>query len=103
MIPVNAGKEFRKGFLTLFETFKSTVLIHQNYKCNNAEIIEVQGMKNADKKDSSKIMFQFPEKFEVNKGDVIQQKGSTVIWKIYEIEDRVVNDAFICFVLHVKK
>ena len=100
---INAGQEFRKGFFQLLKTFGGTVLLHKNFNCDDSEIVELKGMKNSKKEDSSVIMFQFPERFDVKIGDVLQQKGSSEYWKIYETEEKIVTDVFVYFILYVNK
>lgn len=100
---INAGKEFRKGFFQLLETFGGQIIIHKNFNCDDSKCFETKGMKNYKKEDSSVIMFQFPDKIDANIGDVLQQKNSTEYWKIYKTEEKIVTDVFVYFILYVNK
>ncbi|MDH7444798.1 hypothetical protein [Aquimarina sp. 2201CG14-23] len=100
---INAGKEFRKGFFKLLDTFGGQIIIHKDFNCDNSSSYEVKGMKNHKKEDSSVVMFQFPEKIDVQVGDILQQKNSSEFWKIYKIEEKIVTNIFVCFILYVNK
>jgi len=100
---INAGKRFREGFLQLLKTFGGTVVIIKDFKCSNSSQVEVKGMKNSKKDNSSIIMFQFPDKQDIVVGDVIQQKGSSEYWKVYETEEKITTDIFVYFIAYVNK
>lgn len=100
---INAGKEFRRGFFELFKTFAGSIVLHKNFNCSNVELIEVKGMKNNEKGRPANVMFQFPDKFDVKIGDVIQQKGSSDLWRIYKTEDKIIGNVFVYFITYVKR
>lgn len=99
---INAGKELKKGFLQLLETFGGQIVVHVNFNCDDSDFFEVKGMKNKKKEDSSDI-FQFPDRLNVKIGDVVQQKNSSEFWKIYRTEENIVGDEFVYFILYVNK
>jgi hypothetical protein len=93
----------KMGFDTLFDELKGTVVYHKNFGCANPELVELAGLKNYREKDESKVIFQFQKRFELTKGDVLQQKAASDLWKIVDWSDRVEGDTFICFEVEVVK
>ncbi|WPD23453.1 MAG: hypothetical protein SD837_02570 [Candidatus Electrothrix scaldis] len=97
------GRQFKRGFDMLFRKMKCTVYVHKKYGTNEQTTAEYQALKNNEKNRPSKVMFQFPERIDIDVGDMIQQKSANDLWEVYETEDTVIGDVFIHFEAKVNK
>ena len=97
------GRQFKNGFNMLFRQMKCTVFIHKNYDSDRQTTTEHLALKNNEKNKPSKVMFQFPERIDIEVGDVIQQKNAHDLWEVYETEDTVIGDVYIHFEAKVNK
>jgi len=86
---------FKQGFDILMQEFGEPILLHRNADSDTQNSSTHRGMKNNEKNNSNKVMFQFPERVDVRIGDVLQQEGSRDLWEVYEIEDKVIAGTFI--------
>ncbi len=48
-------------------------------------------------------MFQFPQKVDVETGDVLQQEGASDLWEVYETEDHLVSGTYVHHDAYVHK
>ena len=97
------GQRFKSAFTRIFARMKCTVYVHKNYGSEEQSTTEHSALKNNEKDDSSKVMFQFPKRIDISSGDVIQQKNAHDLWEVYETEDTVISDVFIHFEAKVSK
>lgn len=100
---INAGRQIREGFLIMVETFGESLIVFKNFRTDNQKQVEYMGMSNNKKHDPSLKMFQFPEKLDLEIGDVIQQKGARSFWMIYEVEDHIIGGEFVYLEAFVDK
>lgn len=87
----------------LLRQFGGTILVHKRYGMEGHTTSEHSGMKNNEKNNPNKVMFQFPEKVDIKNGDVLQQEGASDLWEVYETEDHVVSGTYIHFNAFVHK
>ena len=97
------GTRFKAGFKMQLRQLGGTVLIHKNYGTPTQTTTEERGLKNNEKNRSNNVMFQFPERIDIQPGDVLQQKGASDLWRVTEIEDTVLGDVYIHFEAKVEK
>ncbi len=86
---------FKQGFEVLMQQFGEPILVHRDFGKPQQNSATYRGMKNNEKNNRNKIMFQFPEAVDVRVGDVLQQKAARDLWEVYELEDHVVSGTFI--------
>src|SRR5438552_17570029 len=91
---MSTGSMFKHGFEVLMQQFGESILVHRNTDTGMQSSTH-QGMKNNEKNNTNKVMFQFLERVDVRVGDVLQQEGSRDLWEVYEIEDKVIGGTFI--------
>ena len=97
------GRQFKAGFSMLLRQLGGTVLIHKDHGTPNQTTAEVRGLKNSEKNRPNNVMFQFPERIDIQPGDVLQQMGATDLWRVSEIEDTVHGDVYVNFEAKVEK
>ena len=97
------GRQFKNAFNMLFRQMKCTVYVHKRYDSEQQTTTEHQALKNNEKNRKSKVMFQFPDRIDIEVGDVIQQKNAHDLWEVYETEDNVIGDVYIHFEAKVNK
>ena len=100
---MSAGQTLKGGFKMLFQQFSGLIFVHKNYSQVDQVTLEMRGMKNFQKNNSSNVMFQFPERANVEIGDVIQQKSGVDLWKVVETEDYISGDVYVKFEAKVMK
>lgn len=79
-----------------------TLIIHNNWKQSDATSIEVRGLKNRSK-GSRKDVFQFDQRFGIERGTVIQSKGTQDFWLVEDTEDHIIQDEFDYLTAYVRK
>jgi hypothetical protein len=97
------GKALQRGFLRLFQMNKSNIIVHKNYGSENATAFEVVGMKNNEKNRPNNVMFQFSEYVDIVVGDVLQQKDGRILWKVYELDENIIDGTLLYFEAKVRK
>jgi hypothetical protein len=78
----------------LMQEFGGPVVVHRGAG-DTEGTATYRGMRNNQKNNPNKIMFQFPEPVDVRVGDILQQPGARDLWEVYEVEDHVVSGTFI--------
>lgn len=99
----NIGARVKQAFEILLKHNGCTILIHKSYGLPDQVTTEARGLKNCEKNNHDKVMFQFPEVMDVKVGDVLQQKGARDLWKVIELEDNLHGDVYVNFEAKVKK
>lgn len=97
------GEAYRDAFEEFMEQMGQTIIVYTNFNSPNASSYEVRGLKSTPPKQSSKVIFQFPDQLDVAVGTVLQVKGSRDYWRVTDTEDKVISDVFINFEAHVDK
>ena len=100
---MGAGEQFKRSLNILFQQLKSSILVYKDYENDKQNVIEVVGMKNHEKGHRDKVMFQFQDYVDIEVGDVLQQKNARILWKVYELDELVVNDTLVHFDAKVRK
>lgn len=100
---MTVGMQFRAGFNMLLRQLGGTVLIHKDHGTPNQTTTEQRGLKNNEKGEPDKVMFQFPKRLDIQPGDVLQQKGAVDLWCVIETEDTVRGEVYIHFEAKVEK
>jgi hypothetical protein len=100
---MSMGRSFKQGFNQLFNHLGGTVLIHKNWDTPQQVTTELRGLKNSEKNRPQNVMFQFPDRIDVVSGDVVQQKGAADLWRVVDVEDRVIGDVYVHFTAKVEK
>lgn len=95
--------QFRSAFSTLLRMHGGTIIIHKNFGAPSHSSVEVQGMKNHEKGDRSRVMFQFLDRIDIQAGDVLQQRGSSDYWVVFDTEDTMIGGSFVHFEAKVHK
>jgi hypothetical protein len=92
---MSSGLMFKQGFEVLMQEFGGPISVHRDFGTDKQSSATYRGMKNNEKNNPNKIMFQFPELVDVRVGDVLQQEGARDLWEVYEVEDKVISGTFI--------
>lgn len=100
---MNIGQEFKHGFNEILKLMGCTVLIHKKWGTPHQQIIEARGLKNNEKGRPHKVMFQFPERMDIQPGDILQQKGALDLWRVFDVEDEIHGDVYVNFEAKVEK
>ena len=79
----------------LMDQFGGQIVVRRNVGTANESSATLRGMKNNEKNNRNKIMFQFPDPADVRVGDILQQQNSRDLWEVYEVEDIVMSGTFI--------
>lgn len=80
-----------------------TIIVHENFNTLEVTSHEVKGLKATAGKNSSQVIFQFPEALEIPVNAVLQVKGGRDYWRVTDTEDIVEEDVFIKFEARVEK
>jgi hypothetical protein len=94
---VSPGRQLKAGFKMLLTQVGGDVLIHRNHGAPDQTTCTARGLKNNKKNRPNEVMFQFPERVDIEHGDVLQQKGASDLWRVTETEDHVVSDTYLYF------
>ena len=97
------GRKFKAGFKLLLQQSGGTVLIHKNHGTPNQTTSEARALKNHEENLPNNVMFQFPERIDIQPGDVLQQKGASDLWRVTETEDTIHEDVYVYFETKVEK
>jgi hypothetical protein len=100
---MNVGNSLKHAFNQIFRLMAGPVVLHRNFGCSNLEVIELMGLKNKKKDNGNSDTFEFPDKIEINVGDLIHQKESTDHYRVYKTEDHITAGVYICLIVFVKR
>jgi hypothetical protein len=100
---MNAGSDLKQGFNMLMAQFGEPIVVRRGLGTDNESSATLRGMKNNEKNNVSKVMFQFSDPVDVRVGDVLQQEKARELWEVYEIEDNVIGGTFINLTARVQK
>lgn len=100
---MSIGDNFKQAFKMIFELSAGPMLIHKRYGTPQVETVEIRGMKNNEKGRLDKVMFQFPERQNIEVGDVLQVKGANDLWRVIDTEEDIQNGVYVNFEAKVQK
>lgn len=72
------------------------MIVHNGWGSLEASVEEIKGFKDSGR-------FLFSERASINKGSVLQIKGGSDYWKVYDTEEEIVGDILVLFTALVTK
>lgn len=88
-----------KGILNTFlASHGCTLTVFRNYgTAEQSELVVQKALKNTKTKTGGGHVFQFPQRYDITEGDIIQQNGSQDFWLVTNAHDFMDGNDFIYF------
>jgi hypothetical protein len=92
---MDIGDELRDAAEEILGDAGGNVLVHKNWGTAQARRQTVRGLKSKEKSPPFAVYFQFLQRLEVNKGDLLQQEGSATLWRVIDVDENMQGKTFV--------
>lgn len=98
-----SGENFKSAFQHFYSSYGQVVTIIRNYGFSEESSFELRALKNNKKGRPDDVMFQFPEAVDIRVDDIIRLKQGRDLWKVYDVEDKIIGEIYVNFEAKVVK
>jgi len=98
-----SGETFKGVFQNFYNSYGQIITVIRNYGSPEESSFDLRALKNSKKGRPDDVMFQFAEQVDVRIDDIIKLKQGRDLWKVYDIEDKIIGDVYVNFEAKVVK